>query len=391
MLKTQPEQGRPQIDVIMTLFNGAKWIAAALDSVMAQTVTPQNIMVVDDGSSDDSAEIVKKYPSVQLLRNPGKGVAAGRNHGLAHAKSEFIAYLDQDDVWHPRHLELLSTGLRQNPDIGGIISDYQIFQDGKTPHLNVDHPEYHKVDVLDSYPVFTGQFITSACMYRREALNLAGGWDSRGIGAGDYFLWAKVSAHAPMLKCKVRSMGYRIHADSMLQKWERQGKKVMVQNLFVSDLVLDYHLSLVKDHQKRFFLKKRNLLNYQLFEVFDRLTEGDLTALSARLMDLEHGLKDESDAFIRHMARQIDYYILRFAKDPQEVYEYYKTLIRHTPARAKKMADILDNLLVHKFPGMNFYLKSLSEDPFNYKIYVPVVMAVKFKLRGDQPGIKLNV
>src|SRR5436305_15308085 len=94
---------------IIPLYNGERYIAETMDSVLTQTVKPAEIIVVDDGSSDGGAAIVEKYADrgVQLLRKENGGQGSARNHGVAHSTADVICFLDQDDRWYPNHVQAL--------------------------------------------------------------------------------------------------------------------------------------------------------------------------------------------------------------------------------------------------------------------------------------------
>ena len=94
------------VSVVIPTYNRSALITRALDSVLAQTVKPHEILVVDDGSTDDTASLVRKhYPAVQLIRQKNTGVSAARNAGITAATGEWVALLDSDDAWLPRKLE----------------------------------------------------------------------------------------------------------------------------------------------------------------------------------------------------------------------------------------------------------------------------------------------
>ena len=107
------------ISVVIPLYNGAAFIAEALDSVIAQTLQPMEVIVVDDGSTDDGAAIVARYEKtadVTLLRKPNGGQSSARNLGISHASGALIALLDQDDTWYPTHLaQLIKPFLEPGP------------------------------------------------------------------------------------------------------------------------------------------------------------------------------------------------------------------------------------------------------------------------------------
>jgi glycosyltransferase involved in cell wall biosynthesis len=101
---------RPRISVIIPLYNGGKFIRTALDSVFAQTMPPDEVIVVDDGSTDDGAavveEVAKTHPLI-LIRKQNGGQSSARNLGAANSSGQLLAFLDQDDIWYPNHLEIL--------------------------------------------------------------------------------------------------------------------------------------------------------------------------------------------------------------------------------------------------------------------------------------------
>src|SRR5258706_6591961 len=108
-----------RISVIIPTFNSAALVTAAVDSVLAQTTPPTEILVVDDGSTDDTRQRLAPYAGrLRYLHQQSKGVAAARNLGLKQATGEFVAFLDADDIWHPRKLERQLTAMTANPDIG---------------------------------------------------------------------------------------------------------------------------------------------------------------------------------------------------------------------------------------------------------------------------------
>jgi glycosyltransferase involved in cell wall biosynthesis len=107
----------PLISVTMPVWNGARHLAAAIESVLAQSYRPLQLIVVDDGSTDESAEIAARYESegVTVLRQDNQGTAAARNRGLAAARGELLAHLDADDVWPVRSLESRAAALAADP------------------------------------------------------------------------------------------------------------------------------------------------------------------------------------------------------------------------------------------------------------------------------------
>ncbi len=140
----------PLVTVVIPVYNSAKFLAAALDSVFAQTYRPIEVIVVDDGSTDNSAEIVRDYPKVQYFYQSNQGVSVARNVAIAAAKGEFIAFLDADDLWKPEKLSLQIAYMLENPDIGitGTKAINFLESDTQLPPWLRDDPNWEEEKVM---------------------------------------------------------------------------------------------------------------------------------------------------------------------------------------------------------------------------------------------------
>ncbi|MDD5596185.1 MAG: glycosyltransferase family A protein [Candidatus Omnitrophica bacterium] len=103
----QPDNMAHAICVVIPVYNSEEFIGEAIQSVLSQNFKPREIIVVDDGSSDTTAEIVKNFPGIKYIYETHKGVSSARNLGIESAQSEWIAFLDSDDTWRPDHLDKL--------------------------------------------------------------------------------------------------------------------------------------------------------------------------------------------------------------------------------------------------------------------------------------------
>ncbi len=110
-MPTRATQSAPLISCIVPVFNGERYLAEALESIFAQTHRPIEIIVIDDGSTDGTPDVAARFKSsIKYIRQTNAGPPAARNRGLSEAESDFIAFLDADDLWHP---EKLARQLRQ--------------------------------------------------------------------------------------------------------------------------------------------------------------------------------------------------------------------------------------------------------------------------------------
>src|SRR3954451_20944083 len=104
------------VSVVIPTYNGQRYIAATLDSILVQKHRPLEIWVVDDGSTDATTQVVRDYaPEVRLIEQSRRGHPAARNAGIRAAAGEFLAFLDHDDLWSPDKLELQMASFMQNP------------------------------------------------------------------------------------------------------------------------------------------------------------------------------------------------------------------------------------------------------------------------------------
>jgi glycosyltransferase involved in cell wall biosynthesis len=117
----------PLVSVIIPVYNGGRFLAEALDSAFAQTYRPIEVIVVDDGSTDETAEVAHSRPEALYLHQENRGVSAARNAGLAIAEGELIALLDADDVWLPDKLCLQVDYLSANPRRGLVVGRNSYF------------------------------------------------------------------------------------------------------------------------------------------------------------------------------------------------------------------------------------------------------------------------
>src|SRR3954469_10712247 len=125
----------PKITVIIPLYNKAAYIKRALDSVLAQTFSGFELIVIDDGSTDGGGAIVARCddPRVRLIRQENAGPAQARNHGIDEASGELVAFLDADDEWMPRYLEHSVAALEQaGPEVACLASGYLLYPQGRS-------------------------------------------------------------------------------------------------------------------------------------------------------------------------------------------------------------------------------------------------------------------
>jgi glycosyltransferase involved in cell wall biosynthesis len=140
-----------KVSVVIPAYNVSAYIEDAIDSVLAQSFTDFEVVVVDDGSTDDTASIVKRYDDwrVRLVSQQNRGLAGARNTGIRVAEGEYVAFLDADDLWHPEKLKEHVLHLDQNPEIGVSYSVSQFMDESGKPLSLYQTPKLSDVEVED--------------------------------------------------------------------------------------------------------------------------------------------------------------------------------------------------------------------------------------------------
>lgn len=188
------------ISIIIPLYNKAASIATALNCVLAQTFQDFEVVVVDDGSTDNGAAIVEGYtdPRIRIIRQENAGVSAARNCGISEALGEYVAFLDADDEWMPEFLEEIVSLQREFPTCRAQATTYVQCQNGERKNIELNRlpftgergvlTNYFKVASCSHPPVWT-----SAVCIERKLLQEIGGFPV-GVKSGeDLWVWAHVA------------------------------------------------------------------------------------------------------------------------------------------------------------------------------------------------------
>jgi glycosyltransferase involved in cell wall biosynthesis len=187
----------PKATCIITTFNRAIFIKQAINSVLAQDSGMFELIVVDDGSTDDTASIVKGYgKKLQYIFQHNKGASAARNLGLEMAQGKYIAYLDSDDLWEPRKLSIQTRFLDQNPDFPLCYTQEIWYRNGVRVNPGYRHRKYSGHIFTKCLPLCI--ISPSSAMIRRKALKDLGGFDEDLPAAEDYDLWLRITATQPV-------------------------------------------------------------------------------------------------------------------------------------------------------------------------------------------------
>jgi GT2 family glycosyltransferase len=215
----------PAVSVVMSVRGGERFLAAAIESVLAQTLTDLELVVMDDGSSDSSPQILAAYASsderVLVHRHEHAGLATSLNRGIGHARSPLIARLDADDVARPRRLELQVAHLAQNSGVGLVGGAVAFIDDDGRRFAEARYPETD-AEIRRAF-ASTTPFVHSAVTMRREAFDAVGGYRAAFPHAEDLDLWLRIGAVSELANLAETVVAYRIHSrQSTVTELERQ-------------------------------------------------------------------------------------------------------------------------------------------------------------------------
>lgn len=222
---------RETITVIIPAFNSGRFIADALDSALRQSAPPAQIIVINDGSTDDTGARLRPYQNrITVIDQPNQGTAAARNAGLRIATGDFIAFLDADDVWHKRKLEMQLEVLRRRPDIQLIGTGAFDCPRENEPDISEDAAV---VEVCRGRLLVRNYFTASSILVRREIVQRLGGFDTTVSHTEDYDYWQRVSQLGVVANLKSPLTGYRQVAGSISRRPEgvERGLRRILQKL----------------------------------------------------------------------------------------------------------------------------------------------------------------
>lgn len=197
-----------KITAVIPAYNAEKYIGRAIESILTQSLQVDEIIVVDDGSTDNTAEAVRSFgDKVKLIQQANAGECAARNSGIQAATSPWIAFLDADDEWLPDKIALQAECLRQNPSLVWVSSNYircLCDTNRKSPHLPPEKakaylkgrtylPEFFRAFMTDSYGC------SDTMLVQKQVLLEAGLFRPNQTRAGDMDMWWRIAFRYPQI------------------------------------------------------------------------------------------------------------------------------------------------------------------------------------------------
>jgi glycosyltransferase involved in cell wall biosynthesis len=225
-LRLTPHMPGPLVSCIVPVFNGARHLKDAIDSILAQTHSPLQVVAVDDGSSDGSAAILEGYGGgVEVVRQVNAGPAAARNTGIRTARGDFVAFLDQDDWWHPEKLARQLARFDAVPRLDFVVTHAEsVWEDDTSRGANQPRGGY------------APGYITGTLLARRTVFDLIGPFakDLKYVDALEWFVRAADQQAVSELMSDVL-LYHRVHAGNL----SRRGAESRAECLRVVKHALD--------------------------------------------------------------------------------------------------------------------------------------------------------
>ncbi|MCX8515984.1 MAG: glycosyltransferase family 2 protein, partial [Alphaproteobacteria bacterium] len=215
----------PKVSVIIPLFNHAQYVGTAIESIVKQTYKNWELIIIDDGSTDGSAKVARSWADkdsrVHYYYQPNGGVASARNHGLARARGDYVAWQDADDVSLPRRLARQLLVLKKNTAIGGVGCWLRLVDSrgrfmGRPQQLAARRPVGRRARDQVKYLMGGGRYgyaNNPTFMVRRSLIDKAGGFRRLRVGEDMDFLF-RIEEQQPLMTIQAALYHYRQHGDN---------------------------------------------------------------------------------------------------------------------------------------------------------------------------------
>lgn len=240
----------PTISVIIPTYNRAGMVSEAIESVLSQTYDDRELIVVDDGSTDETEAVVSSFlPGLIYIHQEHQGVSAARNRGIAHARGEYLAFLDSDDLWHKDKLSRQMWFMESHP--GALIcytNEIWIRRGVRVNPMN-KHRKYSGMIFPYCLPLCI--ISPSSALIARGLLDEVGMFDETLTVCEDYDLWLRIAARYPIYFLEdpliVKRGG---HADQLSRRWAGQDR------FRIASLVKLLHREPLSDHQRELAVRE---------------------------------------------------------------------------------------------------------------------------------------
>lgn len=262
----------PRVSVIIPTYNRAHYIAETIHSVFEQNFNDYEVIVIDDGSTDNTEEVIKPYlDKITFIRKENGGPASARNEGIKIAEGEYIAFLDSDDLWLPEKLDYQLNYMAAYRDVGLTFTDAEVISGGNNETRKIIFTGQD----LSIKGLFERNFIpTLTVMVRKACIDNAGLFDeSKGfIGVEDYDMWLRIAmryrlGHIPKILAR-----YRRHANNLMGRdLERNyiNRLKIIQEFIDNypDFPSEFQINMEEYYKNYYYRLGRKLYKHKQFDI----------------------------------------------------------------------------------------------------------------------------
>lgn len=210
----------PLVSVIIPTYNYGRYVGQAIDSALAQSYTNQEVVVVDDGSTDDTRDRLAWYGDrIRVIHQENQGLSAARNTGIREARGDYVAFLDSDDSFHPRKTELQMAYLKLHPAVDLVGTE--MFSDETIVWCPVDPEQLPATLITLKAMAIKPRFAPSSVIAHKKCFETVGHFDTALRSVEDRDMWLRIGARFNMARLNIPLTWYRITPGSMSSHPER--------------------------------------------------------------------------------------------------------------------------------------------------------------------------
>ncbi|MDB5139912.1 MAG: hypothetical protein JWR12_1828 [Mucilaginibacter sp.] len=216
------EEINPKITVLMPAYNAGKYIREAVSSVLEQSFTDFELLIINDGSTDDTVKIIQSFNDsrIVLLNQENKGIAQALNRGLANARAPYIARFDADDICLPNRLKTQYDFITAYPEYS-VIGSAAEYMDADGHYIFTHHPEAHLNEEIQQLKYSVCPFIHSSVFYKKAVVVNNGGYNEHAYTYEDHFLWVNILKDEKACNLSQALIKVRLNPESVTidEKW----------------------------------------------------------------------------------------------------------------------------------------------------------------------------
>jgi glycosyltransferase involved in cell wall biosynthesis len=299
------QTGRPLVSVIIPAYDVAEYIGEALDSVLAQSFTDYEIIVINDGSPD--TEVLERalapYMSrIVYLKQPNRGVSAARNAGIKAARGSLIAFLDGDDVWLPNYLIVQVERIQADPTIDVLYPNVLLFGDSSEQHEDFMSVCPSNGEVTFERLVLQQCNVSNCSIARRDTIMRAGLFDESLRSVEDFDLWLRV----------IKAGGCIAYHRDVLARYRRRSGSLTADPIWLSKHILEVLQKVSKRDDLTFTERQALDVQHEYFHALLRLQEGKRAFFTGDTAEAIDRLT-EANRFFRNRKTAITLMMLRVA------------------------------------------------------------------------------